>query len=202
MSVEHVEVLVEEPSMEALLRLLLPRLLGEGVTFQVYASQCKQDLMAKLGSRLRGYANWLPHSWRIVVVVDRDSDDCHHLKGTLEGMARQAGLRTKTAAPGSDWQIVNRVAIEELEAWFFGDMDAVRTAYPRVPGTVEARKGYRDPDAIWGGTWECFERVLQHAGYFTGGLRKIEAARAIGPHMDPGRNRSRSFQVFRDTFLW
>ena len=36
MSVAHVEVLVEEPSAEAALRILLPRMLGEA-TFQVYA---------------------------------------------------------------------------------------------------------------------------------------------------------------------
>ena len=35
MSVEHVEVLVEEPSAEAALRLLLPRILG-AMSFQVY----------------------------------------------------------------------------------------------------------------------------------------------------------------------
>ncbi len=33
-----------------------------------------------------------------------------------------------------------------------------------------------DPDAIPGGTWEAFERVLQRSGYFQTGLRKLEAA--------------------------
>ena len=39
------------------------------------------------------------------------------------------------------------------------------------------------------------------AGYFSGGLRKIEAAEQIAPHMDPSRNTSHSFQVFRDALL-
>jgi hypothetical protein len=60
---------------------------------------------------------------------------------------------------------------------------------------------YRDPDAIAGGTWEAFERVLRQSGYFRGGLRKVEAARTIAPHIDPARNTSRSFQVLRDALV-
>ncbi len=52
-----------------------------------------------------------------------------------------------------------------------------------------------------GGTWESLERVLQKAGYHAGGLSKLKAAREISIHMDPVRNRSRSFQVFRDGLL-
>ena len=47
MAVSHVEVLVEEPSMEAALRLLLPRLLG-AVSFAVHVHQGKYDLIDKL----------------------------------------------------------------------------------------------------------------------------------------------------------
>ncbi|MGH7753687.1 MAG: DUF4276 family protein, partial [Gemmatimonadales bacterium] len=57
---------------------------------------------------------------------------------------------------------------------------------------------FRDPDGIAGGTWEALERVLQRAGYFKAGLRKIEAARTISNNMDPDRNRSASFTAFRD----
>jgi hypothetical protein len=39
---------------------------------------------------------------------------------------------------------------------------------------------------------------MQRAGYFKGGLRKIEAARTIAPHIDPDRSTSRSFQVLRE----
>jgi hypothetical protein len=57
---------------------------------------------------------------------------------------------------------------------------------------------YRDPDSIAGGTWEALERVLKSAGYFRTGLRKIELARSVAKHMDPQRNRSRSFRAFVD----
>lgn len=201
MAVEHVEVLVEEPSMEVALRALLPKLLGDRLNFAIYPSQCKQDLLANLPHRLSGYAQWLTDTYRIVIVVDRDNDECQILKRRLENIATKAGLTTKTSAKGNTWQVVNRLAIEELEAWFFGDLDAIRTAYPKIPDTLERRAGFRDPDNIRGGTWETFERILQQAGYFKGGLRKIEAARSIAPHLDPDRNRSRSFQVFRDAMI-
>ena len=201
MAASHLEFLVEEPSMEAFLRAPLPRLLPQGRTFEVHPFQGKGDLLAKLEARLRGYASWLPPDWRLVVVVDRDHDDCLALKQQLEAIATRAGLRTRSSAGNSHWQLVNRVAIEELEAWFFGDWEAVRQIYPRTPANLASRQGFRDPDAIVGGTWEAFERVLKRHGYVPGGLRKIEAARAIAAHMDPQRSRSASFRAFHQAVI-
>ena len=70
MGASHLEVLVEEPSMEAFLRGLLPRLLPEGRTFDVHPFHGKRDLLAKIAVRLRAYGEWLPADWRIAVVVD------------------------------------------------------------------------------------------------------------------------------------
>ncbi|HKO56597.1 MAG TPA: DUF4276 family protein [Thermoanaerobaculia bacterium] len=193
MTIEHLEILVEEPSAEAALRALLPRFLAD-VTFAVYSHGGKADLMAKLTERLRGYAAWLPHTWRIVVVVDRDDEDCMTLKKRMDGIAAAAGLVTPSASRRR--ALVNRIAIEELEAWYFGDWTAVRTAFPKVRATIPSQSRYRNPDAIAGGTWEAFERILQTGGYMKGGLRKIEAARAVAERMQPDRNTSRSFQAF------
>lgn len=201
MSVEHVELLVEEPSCEAALRLLLPRILG-ATSFEVYPHSCKDELLTRLPDRLRGYAAWLPPGWRVVVVVDRDDDDCGDLKAQLETMARTAGLFTRSQPDKRGlFAVVNRLAIEELEAWYFGDWEAVRAAYPRVNANVPMQARYRDPDAIKGGTWEAFERILKAAGYFKTGLRKIEAARAVATHMDPSRNTSTSFRVLHDALV-
>lgn len=182
--------------MEAFLRALLPRLMPEGRTFEVHAFQGKSDLLGKLEARLRGYASWLPPDWRVLVVVDRDDDDCRDLKGHLEEITQRAGLLSRSRAGGEPWQIVNRIAIEELEAWYFGDWEAVRANYPRAALSIPQRQGLRDPDAIAGGTWEAFERVMRKHGYFKGGLTKIEAARAIGAQIESVRNRSASFQAF------
>lgn len=183
--------------MEAAIRALLPRVLGD-LSFDVYPHRCKDDLLSKLPKRLKGYSVWLPSDWRIIVVLDRDDDDCHALKRRMERIAEGACLRTRTASRGALYHLVNRIAIEELEAWYFGDWAAVRAAYPRVPETIPRIAAYRDPDAIRGGTWEAFERVLQQAGYFRGGLRKIEAAKAIAPHWSIDMNESGSFRVLRD----
>lgn len=128
MSTAHLEILVEEPSMEAFLRSFLPRLLPQGHTFEIHPFQGKNDLLGKLEARLRGNARWLPAEGRMVVVVDRDDDDCRMLKRKLDSIARKTGLRTRARSESQPWQLVNRIAIEELEAWYLGDWMAVRSA--------------------------------------------------------------------------
>ena len=193
---EKLIVFVEEYSMEASLELLLPKLLG-AMDFEIRRFQCKDDLLKRLPQRLAWYAGWLPDTWRILVVVDRDDDDCQALKRQLETIAATAGLLSKTAAGiGQNFQVANRIAIEELEAWFFGDWPAVQAAYPRVPSTIPNKAAFRHPDTIVVGTWEALERILKKAGYFSTGLRKLECARTVASHMEPARNTSPSFQAF------
>jgi len=184
--------------MEAFLRQVLPKLLGDGASYALHVYQGKRDLLSKLDSRLRAYATWLPNDARIVVLVDRDDADCRSLKARLEQAALAAGLRTRSTCTVQPWQAVTRIAIEELEAWFFGEWSAVRRAYPKLPANVPAKAAYRECDTIKGGTWEAFERLLKKAGYFAGGLRKVEAARAIGGVFDPANCRSPSFAALRD----
>jgi hypothetical protein len=195
---DHIEFLLEEPSMEAFLNAALPAMLPNGVTFSLHVYQGKYDLLRKLPARLQGYQSWLPENYRIVVLVDRDADDALQLKQTLEAVSAAAGLITKTAAANDNWQSVNRIAIEELEAWYFGDWEAVKQAYPKVKSTVPQKAGFRDPDSIAGGTWEAFERTLQGSGYFKEGLRKVEAALAVAAHFNAARCTSVSLRHFKN----
>jgi hypothetical protein len=198
---ERLIVFVEEESAEAALLTLLPKLLPEP-EFQIIRFQGKQDMLRKLLARLRGFHSWLPNNWLLLVLIDRDGDDCRDLKEKLEAIALQAGLISKSSArSGSRFQIVNRIVIEELESWFFGDWEAVRTGYPRVSATIPNKERFRDPDGISGGTWEAMEQVLQRAGYYQSGLGKIELARTVAQYMDPARNKSRSFQVFHEAIM-
>ncbi len=74
MTRRHLVFLVEEPSMEAFLRTLLPRRLPADCGFEIHPFQGKADLLDKLPARMRGYSGWLPKEWRIVVIVDRDDE--------------------------------------------------------------------------------------------------------------------------------
>jgi hypothetical protein len=188
--IDRFEILVEDASTEAMLRSLLPRFLRPG-QFEIHPHQGKPDLLANLESRLRGYARWLPATTRVIVLVDRDHDDCYELKRRiLKSRATSKILSCRGLS------VVPRIAIEELEAWYFGDWEAVRQVYPKLDVTVPRKSKYRHPDAIAGGTWEAFERLLKAAGYMKGGLRKTEAGREIGKYLEPGRNTSTSFGHF------
>lgn len=184
--------------MESFLAGWLPSFVPEDCSFTIHAFRGKPAFFRKVEDRLRGYANWLPANHRLVVVVDRDSGDCKELKSRLENICAAAGLVSRSSAVSQGWQVVTRIAIEELEAWYFGDWQAVCAAYPRVSPHVPKKQGFRDPDAVRGGTWEAFERVMQASGYFRQGLAKVQAAAEVGQHVDPVRNRSRSFGALRD----
>lgn len=195
----NLEVLVEERSAEQALRVLLSRIVPNAA-FEVRVFQGKTDLLKKLPDRIRGYATWITRADTcLVVLVDRDDDDCLALKADLEKMAAAAGLPTAKVAPvDSRADVINRIAVEELEAWFFGDVPALCAAYPRIPVSLGQQAKYRDPDAIVGGTWEALERVLQARGYHLGGFAKVAAATEIARHMNVDANRSQSSSVFRD----
>lgn len=183
--------------MEIALEALLPKLVRPDIAINIRQFQCKDELLKLLPARLKAYAQFLPANAVVLVVVDRDDDDCRLLKQRLERAARDAGLTTRSNPGQAGFQVINRIAIEELESWFFGDWPALCTAYPKLSVSVPQRAGLRDPDAIKGGTWEALERELKRKGYFRTGLRKLELARTVSPLMDPARNRSASFSSLR-----
>ena len=196
--VKWVEFFVEEPSMEQALLTLVP-MIRPGLDFQVHAFQGVDDMLDKLPARFRGYIGWIPADFRIVVVRDEDRKDCSEIKAQIQKIATEAGLSIKSKSkPNAPFQVLTRIAVEELEAWLLGDVPALMATYPGVSPTLANQKTYRDVDHIKGGTWEALERALQKAGYFHGGLPKIQVAREISANMDPDRNSSKSFQVFRD----
>lgn len=189
---------VEEPSAEAALIQLVPCILsGYEFDYDIFPFQGKSALLRNLPNRLKAYRH-RTDDWCVIVLIDRDDQDCLEIKQQLELFAHNSGLITRTRSH-EQFQVINRIAIEELEAWFFGDVEALVAAYPRVDPNLGQKAGYRDPDAIKGGTWEQLERVLKY--YHPGGLEKIRAAEDIAQYMQPGRNRSKSFQVFRDALL-
>jgi hypothetical protein len=183
----HLELLVEDRSTEAALSALVPEIVPDA-TFRIHPHGGKRELLGRLPGRLRGYARSRTPEMRIVIVIDEDREDCLRLKRRIATEARRAGIHAITLV---------RIAVEELEAWFLGDEGAVVACFPRVT-PFAGRRGFRDPDAVAGGTWEALERLLQQAGEYPAGLLKIDAATRIAALMNVDANRLRSFCAFRD----
>jgi len=191
------EVLVGEPSAVSALKVLIPRIVP-GVPFEIVDFNGKADLPRKLPHRLSSYSHyWSEANLRIVVVVDRDDDNCVVLKAKLEKMAVAAGLPT-LSVDATRPAVVFRIAIEELEAWFLGDVPALRGAYPKVPEGLDKQAKFRDPESVPGGTWEALWHELRKHGYFPKHLPKSVVAAEVAPHMNIELNRAQSFRVFRD----
>jgi hypothetical protein len=179
---------VEEPSAKEVIEALLPKLIGpRQLDTRIIEHGGKASLLTNLPNRLRGYAAMPAEDIRVMVLVDRDRDECHALKARLEETARAAGLPTKANPTASGrFRVVNRIAIEELEAWFIGDLAALRTVFPRLPFSLGQKVPFRDPDAVPGGTWEALHRALQRAGSasfraFVGGIEALISASGGNP---------------------
>jgi len=196
----QVDFLVEELSAKVALDLLLPRLLPAGCTHHVRAFEGWQDLLGALPAVLKGYHRRIVRegeaSLRVVVLLDGDGV-CVRRKNDLEAKAAAAGLRTKsTAVPGQVFHVLNRVAVQELEAWWLGDRAAIMAAYNGVKphhfkGLDRNPDGPLKPNDV---LWE----VLKQGRHFLTGKRKTKWAETIAPHLDlsPGHNTSASFRCF------
>lgn len=156
----------------------------------------KQDLLTNLEKQIRGYQKVnVPHLvFRHIVLVDSDEQDCVKLKNEVMEIFRRVGLQTRE--PGNPWQAAVCIVMKELEAWFFGNWDAVRCAYPRVPKDIPRKAAYRNPDNIKGKTSEALEKVLLRAKCIDGPLRKVKTAELIGSHFISENSKSPSFKYF------
>lgn len=198
MTVRRLEVLVEEPSAKVALDILLKKMVSGTTRFAVRDFGSKHKLLRVLPERLAGYAKRIQagEDLRILVLVDKDSDDCEALKNRLEGGAVGCGLATKSRPDVQGrFHVVNRIVVEELESWFIGDPVALRKAFPKLP-PANSKGIFARPDNQGNRAWENLHRFLKKHGIFRNSYPKIEAARKIAPHIDLARNRSPSFRQF------
>lgn len=200
----HFEFLIEDQSSEKAMDILAPMILGHGTTYRTHSYKgighipkgikpgtdaTKRMLLNRLPKLLRGYGR-APNSGVIVVICDLDTKDKAVFLAELNDV-----LDTCDKKP----QTLFCLAIEEFEAWYLGDIEAVLRAYPTAKKTVLS--GYVN-DAICG-TWELLADAIYKGGR-NGLLKKGRQeigrqksiwAEAISPHMDVGNNRSPSFQT-------
>ncbi len=207
----HLEILIEDRSGERMLEILIPKVIGDDHTFQIHSYRGighipknftvktnvkKRLLLNNLPLLLRGYGKAFRghgNSYQAAVIVVCDLDDkCFR------------GFRTELCdileACDPKPEACFCIAIEEGEAWFLGDIPAIKTAYPRSKSA--ALNGYIN-DSICG-TWECLadaiynggSAALSRKGWQAIGAEKWSWAEKITPHMDVNSNKSPSFAYF------
>lgn len=202
----HFEVLVEGQSDKIALEIVLEKILGTDRlkhSWRIHAYKglgrlprdlktdsdiAKRLLLGRLPQVLRGYGKSLGSSAAVIVVVDLDNRDCIAFKRELLDVLATCDPHPET---------LFRIAIEEGEAWLLGDRVAVEAAYRSAKRAI--LNSYVQ-DSICG-TWELLADAvhpggsprLKGAGWRDTGKAKCDWARAIAPHMDVNRNRSKSF---------
>ncbi|HYI03062.1 DUF4276 family protein [Hyalangium sp.] len=184
-----IHALVEGPSERALFSSWMPRVLS-GHTVRVYPHQGKGRLPTKLTKKPdpkhRGLLDQLPaklaafqassdhNDEAVLIVVDADADDWVELISEISSVA-------KKLAP--NLRVLVKVAVEETEAFYLGDLRALERAYPDA--NMKAARDYT-PDSICG-TWEIFGRIIGDDGG-----NKVAWAEAMGPRLTTNAAKSRS----------
>jgi hypothetical protein len=207
----HIEILVEDSSGGKLIENLLPKLIGEqgephtwrvhsykGIgripnSIEIGGDPTKRILLDQLPRLLRGYGK-SPGIDAVVVVLDSDKRNCVDFLAELKKLAADCVPTPKNT--------LFRLAIEEVEAWYLGDREALIAAYPR--SKVQILDRYIQDSAC--DTWELLADAVYAGG--SGQIKKIgwplpgqikhEWAEKIGPKLNPDRNLSPSFCKLRD----
>jgi len=169
----HFEVLIEDISGKKMLELILPEVIGKH-TFNVLpykgigriprnlnrkADPSKRIFLDNLPRLLRGYGKTFQAYGSdypaVIVVCDLDDKDLSEFKGELKAILDQCYPQPETRFC---------ISIEEGEAWFLGDVDAVKAAYPDAKESV--LRAYVN-DSICG-TWEKLAEAV-----YPGGIKEL-----------------------------
>ena len=217
----HFEILVEDQSGKKALDILIPKIIGDGHTFKVYSYKgighipknldakkdaSKRILLDRLPELLRGYgktfatfanfANPANPPTAIILVCDLD-DKC------LKAFRQELFNILNACNPQPETRFC--IAIEESEAWFLGDIPAVKSAYPKAKDAV--LNAYVNNPVC--GTWEHLANAVYNGGSKSlskkggqaVGTEKSRWAEKISPQMDVANNASPSFVHFREKLL-
>lgn len=182
MNEEHIEILVEEKSMEFFLEQLLPMVLPEdyllGVNCFIRPHEGKSHLLKSIPKKSRAYKHF-GYPIKLIIIHDQDSNDCKKLKRDLVKSVEDNN---------SDIPLLVRISCKELENWYLGDLTAVEKLYPKSKAAKFINKArFRVVDKLNGS--DEMERLSDE---FT----KTYCAKNICQYMDLDANTSESFQQF------
>lgn len=137
-----VEILLEEPSMENFLRVLLPKILPPNYVLDencfLRPHNGKSDLKKSIPNKIKVFSNYYEPA-RVIIIHDQDSNDCKILKKSLIDLCKVNG----------DCPVLIRIACRELESWYLGDMDAIEKVYPKFKAkNFKKVAKFRNPDLL------------------------------------------------------
>ncbi len=209
----HFERLVEDISGKTALEILIPKIIStEQHTFNIHSYKGighkvpkdlkstsdakKRILLDRLPKIVQGWGKTLSdpdYSFVLIVICDLDNRCLSTFRRELLDLVDKCNPKPKTQFC---------IAIEEGEAWYLGDLAAVKKAYPKAKEAV--LNSYTN-DSICG-TWEKLadavfsggQQKLSKQGWQEVGKEKSNWANNIAPHMDVDNNLSPSFCYFRD----
>lgn len=170
-------ILIEEPSVEEMLKEILPRINHE-IKFRFMPFQGKQDLDKRIELRLR---YWNQPNSSFLIIRDQDSGDCLKIKSEL---------MKKVESSGKGAVSLIRIACHELENFYLGDLEAVEKGL-KIKGLskMQMKSKYRNPDSLNNASDELIR--LTDKKY-----QKVIGSREIAPHMRlDGNNKSHSFNT-------
>jgi hypothetical protein len=171
----RVVFLLEEYSAKVLLDGLLPRLFP-GLSFLCVPHEGKQDLEKSIPRKLKA---WREPGVRFVVLRDNDGADCRVLKRNLAALCESAG-RPATLV---------RVACQEVEAWYLGDLGALASGYDADRlRRLEDKERFRDPDSVV----QPAKAIMDIVPAF----QKVSGARRMATLLGRKGNRSASYKAF------
>lgn len=142
----------------------------------------RKGLLDLLPAKLRAFGQeYVSDQVGVLVLVDADDEDCHALKARLVQL-----LQSCEPAP----RVLFRVACEESEAFYLGDLPAIERVYGPLGARGRAAYEAYVQDSVCG-TWEVFREVIG-----AGGENKSAWASAMGNALstDLEANRSPSFR--------
>ena len=169
----HLVFMLEEESAKHLLEVLMPKILPPDVTVKYITHQGKGDLQKSIPIKLKAWRD--PNAF-FIILHDQDNHDCVSLKNELQELCSVSNSHNPLI----------RIVCRELEAWYFGDLDAVQLAFPRFRAAqYKHKRKYRVPDDIVKPS-EQLKRIVT-------GFDKTAAARIMPQHMDINNNTSTSF---------
>ncbi|PWK23354.1 uncharacterized protein DUF4276 [Arcicella aurantiaca] len=177
----RIEFLLEESSMENLLKIILPKILPEGFELDINCflrpHSGKSDLHKSIPKKIRAFSNF-NEKVKIIIVQDQDSNDCKLLKKKIVELCSENG----------DCPVLVRIACRELEAWYLGDMDAIEKVYPKFKAKSHRNLAkFRNPDIC--NPYNELVKIIKD-------FQKGKASREIPEYMNIDNNTSESFNQF------